>query len=312
MSTNAGTRVASPLFGAEVIAARVSVSEALKPLPFAEPRFRTLDLRYDASSGILWKFIAKHAPVYFSHELLNDLRGVQNALVNGDDLGLRDYRPDDVRYLVLGSHLPDAFSLGGDLRLFRELILRGDRHGLAAYARKAMDAVYNHATSAGQPYTTISLVQGAAMGGGFEAALAGQVVIAERGVRFGLPEVLFGLFPGMGAYTLLRQRVPAKTAERMILTAGTYSAEELYELGIIDELAYPGEGEQAVMDYVRRQRMSPGQYGFRKALLRVNAIDHNELYGIADEWVETALHLSAKNLRYIDRLIKSQERLGRA
>ena len=57
------------------------------------------------------------------------------------------------------------------------------------------------------------------MGGGFEAALAGNVLVAERGTRLGFPEVLFGLFPGMGAYTLLRRRVDAVTAEKIILNA---------------------------------------------------------------------------------------------
>ena len=50
------------------------------------------------------------------------------------------------------------------------------------------------------PFTTISLVQGDALGGGFEAALCGDIIIAEKQARFGFPEVLFNLFPGMGAY----------------------------------------------------------------------------------------------------------------
>ena len=163
-------------------------------------------------------------------------------------------------------------------------------------------------TGSGQAMTTISLVQGVALGGGFEAALAGQVIIAERGAKFGLPEVIFGLFPGMGAYTLLCRRVNPKVAERMILSANTFSAEELYDMDIIDELAYPGEGEQAVMDYIARQRMNPGQIAFRKALNRVNAIDHAELYAIADEWIEAALKLPPSNLRRIDRLLRWQDR----
>jgi len=48
------------------------------------------------------------------------------------------------------------------------------------------------------PLTTISLAQGDALGGGFEAALSCSVIIAERRARFGFPEVMFNLFPGMG------------------------------------------------------------------------------------------------------------------
>ena len=52
------------------------------------------------------------------------------------------------------------------------------------------------------PFTTISLVQGDALGGGFEAALAGDVVIAEKSAQFGFPEVMFNLFPGNGGIQL--------------------------------------------------------------------------------------------------------------
>lgn len=309
MSSNASiTRVGPRTFGQDTT---YSDSQQLVLYPAVnEParRFPNLDLRFDASGGVMWKFVSRNAAAHYSHEVLNDLRGVQNTLMEGQDFGFSGYLPGAVRFLVLGSRIPGVFSLGGDLALFRELIRRGDRYGLAAYAKKAIDAVYYHATGSGQSLTTISLVQGVALGGGFEAALAGHVIIAERGVRFGLPEVVFGLFPGMGAYTLLCRRVNPKQAERIILSGDTYSAEELHEMGIVDELAFPGEGVQAVMDYVSRQRMNPGQHAFRKALNRVHAIDHSELYGIADEWVEAALNLAPSYLRRIDRLLRSQDR----
>jgi DSF synthase len=53
------------------------------------------------------------------------------------------------------------------------------------------------------PILTVGLVQGAALGGGFEALLSFDYVVAERDATFGLPEILFGLFPGMGAHSLL-------------------------------------------------------------------------------------------------------------
>ncbi len=310
MSSNASiTRVGPRTFGQDASAANSQNLGATNAVPAR--RFRYLDLRFDAHDGVLWKFLAEGAAAHYSHETLNDLRGVQNALMEGIPLEVEGFLPGAIRFLVFGSRIPGVFSLGGDLALFRELIKRGDRYGLAAYAKKAIDAVYYHATGSGQPLTTISLVQGVALGGGFEAALAGHVIIAERGVRFGLPEVVFGLFPGMGAYTLLCRRVNPKVAERIILSGDTYSAEELHELGIVDELAAPGEGEQVVLDFISRQRMNPGQHAFRKALNRVRTIDHAELYGIADEWIEAALNLSPSFLRRIDRLLRSQDRYHR-
>ena len=266
-----------------------------------------LDLMYDDTHGILWNFLSKDTTPYFSHEQLNDIRRVQIAISDGVELDVPHYKSDEVRYVVFGSRIPNVFSLGGDLELFRELIEKRDRTALQFYAKKATDAVYHHATN-GRNIVTFSLVQGKAVGGGFEAALAGNVLVAERGTRMGFPEVLFGLFPGMGAYTLLRRRVDPITAERIITSAESYPAEELQQMGIVDILADPGDGERAVSSYIAKQRNRPGSAAFRKAINRVHGIDHRELYTMADEWVDAAMELPKEYLKRIDRLARNQRR----
>ena len=62
-------------------------------------------------------------------------------------------------------------------------------------------------TNFGLPIVTISLVRGNALGGGFEIALSGDVIIAERSAMMGFPEILFNCFPGMGAFQTLSSRV---------------------------------------------------------------------------------------------------------
>ena len=94
--------------------------------------------------------------------------------------------------------------------------------------------------------TTISLIQGEALGGGFESALSSNVIIAERRARMGFPEILFNLFPGMGAYSLLSRRLGMKRAEDMIFSGRIYTAEELHEMGVVDLLVEDGTGETAV------------------------------------------------------------------
>lgn len=275
-----------------------------------EPAFETqetlpnLDLRFESRSGILWKYISTRATPHFSHALLDDIRRVQDRI--RAHAAFRD-RAEPVRYVVFASRIPGVFSLGGDLRLFRQLITARDRDGLSRYARKATDAVLNHASNPGNTMS-FSLVQGVAMGGGFEAALAGNLLVAERGSRLGFPEVLFGLFPGMGAYTLLRRRVDAATAERIILSARNYPAEELHEMGIVDLLCEPGEGPTRIRAYVSRQASRPGSIAFRQAINRCRPLDHEELYGICDSWVEAALELGEDCLRRIDRLVANQDR----
>ena len=268
-----------------------------------------LELRYDHAIGILWKYIAGNSTPHFSHSQLDDIRTVQNAVHDGRHFDLPHFDAAKLKYLVFGSKIPGIFSLGGDLKLFRDLIAHRDRHGLEFYSRKATDAIFHHAANTAD-VMTFSLVQGTAMGGGFEAALAGNVVIAERGSRLGFPEVLFGLFPGMGAYTLLRRRVDCATAEKIILGAKNYTAEELVELGIVDVLCEPGEGEHAVYSYISRQAHRPGVLAFRRALNRARVIDRKELYAIADEWVDTAMNLPHENLKRIDRLVAGQRKLN--
>ncbi|MEQ8231757.1 MAG: crotonase/enoyl-CoA hydratase family protein [Gammaproteobacteria bacterium] len=274
--------------------------------PFADAAsFPNLELRFERHTGILWKYIAPQATPHFSHELLDDIRRVQDRIRSHEWGGQASDTP--VKYVVFASRIPGVYSLGGDLRLFRRLIAARNRAELMRYARKATDAVYHHASNTGHTMS-FSLVRGVAMGGGFEAALAGNVLVAEEGSRMGFPEVLFGLFPGMGAYTFLRRRVDAMTAEKIILSARNYRAEELHEMGVVDVLCPAGEGEATIRSHVSRQASRPGAIAFRQAIGRCRAVDRDELYSICDAWVETALELPADCLRRIDRLIANQDR----
>ena len=97
---------------------------------------------------------------------------------------------------------------------FRELIQCQDAEGLRDYAISCIDVVYTNATNYELPVTTISLVQGDALGGGFEAALAANVVVAERGCKMGLPEILFNLFPGMGRLSIADSKVESQKGRR--------------------------------------------------------------------------------------------------
>ncbi len=90
-----------------------------------------------------------------------------------------------------------------------------------------------------------------------EAALCCHTIVAEEGVMMGFPEVLFDLFPGMGAYSFMRQRISPKLAERLILEGNLYSSEELLAIGLIDKVVPRGKGieavEQIIRDSKRRQ-----------------------------------------------------------
>jgi DSF synthase len=215
-----------------------------------------------------------------------------------------------VCYSVFSSEIPGVFNLGGQLALFRQLIRNGDRESLLHYATMCIDAMAPRINHYNLPLTTISLVQGDALGGGFEAALTSDIIIAERSSKMGFPEILFNLFPGMGAYSFAARKIGPAQAEKLILSGKIYSAEELHELGIVDVLVEDGEGEEAVYDYVWKQsRHANGYLAVQRAKQRFNPVTYQELMDITTIWVDAALKLGEKDLKIMDRFVRSQEKL---
>jgi DSF synthase len=268
--------------------------------------YKQMNTRFDADCGALWCFMDPKPRTCFNPELLEDLHRFADSIRMMNQGGAHS-KKETVRYSVLASNNPDVFSFGGDLDLFLRLFNEKDREGLRRYARACVDIVYGAWAGFDLPVTTISLVQGDALGGGFEAALCNNVVVAERRARFGLPEILFNLFPGMGALNLLAQRMDLVRAERMILSGRVYSAEELYQMGVVDILAENGGGEKAVYEYIsRHSRRWNTHQSLLKVRNRVRPIFHEELVDVAEIWVDTVFNLRAKDLRIMERMLKSQ------
>jgi enoyl-CoA hydratase len=86
----------------------------------------------------------------------------------------------------------------------------------------------------------VAAVEGFALAGGMELALACDLVVAARGARFGLPEVTRGLVPAAGGLLRLPARIPRGAALELVLTGAPISSERAYELGLVTRLAEPG------------------------------------------------------------------------
>jgi DSF synthase len=172
-----------------------------------------------------------------------------------------------------------------------------------------VDVMYRSVTAYDLPFTTISLVQGQALGGGFEAALASTVLIAEEGATFGFPETLFGMFPGMGALSLLTRRTSLGIARRIISSSRMYSARELYDLGVVDVVVPDGQGERAVHDFIaERRNRETGFHALDQATTRVSPVSYAELVDVVEIWVDTAMVLPERNRRLMAYLVAAQER----
>jgi len=218
-----------------------------------------------------------------------------------------------LRYLVLGSRAQGVFCLGGDLQLFQRLIRARDREGLARYGYRCVEILHRNMHTLDLPMLTVGLVQGAALGGGFEALLSFDYIVAERGATFGLPEILFGLFPGMGAHAILSRKLGSAMADRLIVSNRTYTAEEMYELGLVHHLAEDGDGVEACREFIRKaERRHPGLVNARKAMKLTAPLGLSELKRIVDLWADAALQLSEGDLKVMNRLTRAQERLGHA
>lgn len=271
--------------------------------------FRQLKLGYDAENRVFECRFAPQGRACFNVDMLNDLRRMQRHLAQGNDAPRAPRAGIDFDFMIVGSATPGIFNLGGDLALFRNLVQSRDRDALRAYARLCVDVVCANEMSYEAPMVTIAQVEGSCLGGGFEAALSCDVIIAEEHVKFGFPEILFGLFPGMGAINFLSRRLARAHVIDLILSGRTFSASALLDLGLIDRVVATGEGPRTVQNYIARHKKNNRAHSAVHGSMRqTNPYTALEFDHIISEWVDVAMQLSDKQLNKMLRLAEAQER----
>ncbi len=264
------------------------------------------DIEFNDNHNILWCIYRHWEKPCFTHKVIGDILEIQSQI----NFCLKDpkclIKP---KYLIWASSLSGTFNLGGDLELFADLVRSGERGKLQSYAYQCVRTVYNNFTNLDLPLLNITLVQGSALGGGFEAALTSDIIIAERQSKFGLPEIKFNLFPGMGAYSLLSRRLGSLQTKKMILSGRLYSAEEMYQLGIGDVLADAGKGKATVSKFIQQNEH---RYRALVALSEIKKccqpVSYEELIDVTNLWVDTAMTLEEADLLHMERLANAQRR----
>ena len=280
-----------------------------------------LSASYEAANHALWIRWTPSPRPSFNPELLRSLdrcaefiraddgfrRDGDGFICNREDTLVAQRPAMPIEYTVLSSGVPGVFNLGGDLELFLHLIEARNRAGLVEYGTACIHVLYQNYSAHELPITTVSLVQGDCLGGGFEAALSSDIVVAEKHARFGFPEILFNLFPGMGAYSFLDRRVGRRVTEELLSTGRTYSADDMLTMGVIDRVAESGRGEAEVTALIRRQsRNRNGLLGIASARRRVNPVTFQELLEVVHVWADCALRLSSRDLKLMQRLVSRQ------
>jgi len=265
---------------------------------------------FEPATGTLWGYFKPRNTACFSLGLLKEIRAHDDALAaNGGALEIEGVRYP-VKYYVAGSRIPGVFNLGGDLALFQLLIKTRDREALSRYARLCIDNMHARIDNyKGGGMVTVSLVQGDALGGGMECALSSDVVIAESSAQMGTPEILFNLFPGMGACSLLARRIGLRAAEDLILSGRVLSAAKLHEMGVVDVIAPDGQGESAAREWIaKNSRRRNGFQAIMRSRQLVSPITRQELDAVAEVWVDAALRLEERDLRLMSSLVRAQQK----
>lgn len=214
-----------------------------------------------------------------------------------------------VKHYVMTSDVPGVFNFGGDLSLFVLLIRARDIDSLRMYGRRCVDLIWwmENASSLGV-HTTV-LVQGDTLGGGLESVMPFHKVIFERSAQAGFPEVLFNLFPGMGAWNFTIRKAGFSVANEMILSGKLYTADQLYRRQLVDLVVEDGDGEAAIETVMRS--VHPRLRGTLAALdarRRAAPITYEGLMEIVEQWTASALSLTDRDLRLMERLARAQAR----
>ena len=169
---------------------------------------------------------------------------------------------DEVQGVIVTGTGDKAFVAGADISELGEL----STLNAEAYSRQGQ-AVMNRIETLGKP--VIAAVNGFALGGGCELAMACTLRVASQSARFGLPEVKLGIIPGFGGTQRLARLVGKGRALQLILTAATIDAQEAWRIGLVNEIVEPGRlMEQA--HALLRQILVNAPVGVRMAMATIH------------------------------------------
>ena len=237
-----------------------------------------------------------------SEHVIDDMEAAMDKVAQAAD------EDEQLTHLIFKSDAP-VFCLGGDLATMVRCARDKNHAELTDYILKGCRYGYRIHGHLHPRVHSIAVVAGAALGGGFEVALGCETLIAEKGVKFGLPEVMFGSFAGVGAYSFLSRLVGETIAGRMMVSGKTYLSEQLCQMGVLDDLAEKGGGLEMALKLAADQRLGGSTFmAMKKVKARLNPVSFDELQDIALIWVDTVMHLPEHQLVKMETLIKAQLR----
>jgi DSF synthase len=270
------------------------------------------DVEYDAETSTLYSWMKPEGRPCFNADFLEEAERFESRIELHQGYIMNGGRECRIENAVYGSRIPGVFNLGGDLSMFIQSILRKDRTKLAYYGDLCVRNMYRRVVGFDANIVTYSLLQGKAFGGGFECALASEVIVAEQSATMSFPEVLFNMFPGMGALSLLGRKIGLRKAEEIIMSGKVYTAKEMYDLGVVDEVTEVGVGLDVTRAMIKsRQRKRNAYRAMSMAKREFASVSLTEMQRIVNVWVDAAMQLEHRDLKMMARLVRAQDKLTR-
>ncbi|WP_333663318.1 enoyl-CoA hydratase/isomerase family protein [Chishuiella changwenlii] len=173
---------------------------------------------------------------------------------------------DSIRVVILTGSGEKSFVAGADIKEFASF----DGKQGEQLAAKGQQDVFDKVEKFTKP--VIAAVNGFALGGGLELAMASHFRIASKNAKLGLPEVTLGLIPGYGGTQRLPKLIGKGRAMQAIMTAEMFSADRAYEIGLVNEVVEQTELINRVKEIATKINQN-SSVAIRHAITAINASD---------------------------------------
>jgi enoyl-CoA hydratase/carnithine racemase len=159
-----------------------------------------------------------------------------------DALSSKDAREDGAGAVIVSSTIPAGFCAGADLRELYRRSQEVPEPARSAGVRDFLERIHKVLNCIdAAPIPTIAAVHGVTFGGGFELALACDLIIADKMARFCFPELRLGLIPGFGGIPRLKRDLGNAVVRDLLLTGRSINATKAQAVGLISQVAAEGE-----------------------------------------------------------------------
>jgi enoyl-CoA hydratase len=192
-------------------------------------------------SALSWTLSGGVVELALHREPCNELGSASLAELEKFAVALEDMQAE-AHALIIYSEMKSGFCAGADLRELYQRSQAMEKAEAAAGVRDFLERIHRvlNAIDA-SPVTTIAAVHGVTFGGGFELALACDLMIADKMARFCFPELRLGLIPGFGGIPRLKRDLGNAVVRDLLLTGRSFNATKAQQIGLVSQVV--GEGE---------------------------------------------------------------------